>query len=87
MNAKVAKSFLHANTGILWKAGETFRGDASTVRQLVRKGFLQGDGAPRGDDADLAALTVAELRALCKQRGIDVPNRATKVKILNLLGA
>ena len=87
MNAKVINSFLHANTGVLWKAGETFRGDAFTVKQLVKQGYLQGDGAPKGDTADLAAMTVAELRALCEQRGIDVPKRSTKAKILTLLGA
>lgn len=35
----------------------------------------------------LEDMTVAELRALCEERGIDAPKRAKKAELLELLGA
>jgi len=34
---------------------------------------------------DLSALTVARLRELCDERGIEAPKRATKAQLLELL--
>lgn len=34
---------------------------------------------------DLTALTVAQLRELCDERGIEAPKRATKAQLLELL--
>lgn len=34
---------------------------------------------------DLTSLTVAELRTLCAERGIDAPKRATKARLVGLL--
>lgn len=34
---------------------------------------------------DLSALTVAQLRELCDERGIDHPSRATKAQLIQLL--
>ena len=34
---------------------------------------------------DLSALTVAQLRVLCDERGIDAPKRATKAQLAALL--
>ncbi len=36
-------------------------------------------------DADLTALTVAQLRELCGERGVDAPKRATKAQLVKLL--
>lgn len=36
-------------------------------------------------ETDLSALTVAQLKSLCADRGIDVPRRATKAQIIALL--
>ena len=35
---------------------------------------------------DYAALTVARLRELCAERGIEAPKRATKAQLIGLLG-
>lgn len=34
----------------------------------------------------LASMTAAQLRALAKKRGVDVPPKATKAKLIELLG-
>lgn len=38
------------------------------------------------ETGDLSALTVKQLRALCAERGIDAPSRATKTRLIELLG-
>ena len=40
----------------------------------------------REQGADLSALTAAQLRALCAERGIEAPRRATKAQLAELLG-
>ena len=35
---------------------------------------------------DISALTVAQLKALCDERGIDYQKKATKAQLLKLLG-
>lgn len=39
------------------------------------------------EGAELSKMTVAELRAVAKERGIEVPAKATKAKLLELIGA
>ena len=41
--------------------------------------------APDTGTVDPASLTVAELRALCHERGLDVPSKATKARLVDLL--
>lgn len=43
--------------------------------------------APAGQTPrdDLSALTVARLRELCEERGIEAPRRATKAQLVALL--
>ena len=51
--------------------------------------ILQGAERISNDEpqaVDLSALTNAELRAICEERGIEVPRRATKAQLLGLLG-
>ena len=38
------------------------------------------------ETVDFSALTVATLRALCEERGIEAPKRATKAQLIELLG-
>jgi len=37
------------------------------------------------DSQDLSALTAAQLRELCGERGIEAPKRATKAQLIALL--
>ena len=46
---------------------------------------LDGDRPVAKQPVDLAALTVAALRALCDERGIEAPRRATKAQLIDLL--
>lgn len=89
MDARVIRAFFHADTGRLWRVGDTFRGEDAAARQLAERGYLDLGGgavaAPASDAADLASLTVSELRALCAERGIDVPKRARKAELVAAL--
>ena len=40
---------------------------------------------PMDEAVDLSSLTVAALRALCEERGIDAPKCATKAQLIALL--
>lgn len=40
---------------------------------------------PEPPTADLAAMTVAQLRAMCAERGVDAPKRATKAQLIRLI--
>ena len=40
---------------------------------------------PTRDAPDLTGKTVAELRALCAERGVAAPKRATKAQLVGLL--
>lgn len=51
------------------------------VDALLNAGFTIAD---RG--TDLSEMTVAQLKALCAERGIAVPGRATKAQLIALLG-
>ena len=85
MTAEVIRAFRHTNTGRTWLVGETFEGDAGTVEQLAAMGYVAATGEHAG--ADLAALTVAELRALSSKLGVEAPPRARKAELLALLEA
>lgn len=90
VEAKVIKSFRHTNTGIVWFEGDVFKGRHDDAAQLAEMGFLDFDGcAPSeaGADADWAAMTVAELSAACAERGIEVPKKARKAELVELLAA
>lgn len=44
------------------------------------------DGAACEQGTDLMALTAAKLRAMCAERGIEPPKKATKAQLAELLG-
>lgn len=89
VEARVIKSFKHTNTGIVWFAGDTFKGSRDSAVQLAGMGYLDFDGhAPeKPEDPELATLTVAELRALCADRGVEAPNRARKADLIEAVRA
>jgi len=51
--------------------------------------IFQGAGRTGGDEGqrapDLAAMSAAQLRDLCHERGIKVPRKATKAQLQKLL--
>lgn len=54
--------------------------------RLLANGWQRVEPEQSSDDAqDLSALTVARLRELCDERGIDAPKRATKAQLIALL--
>lgn len=54
--------------------------------RLLANGWQRVEHEQSSDDAqDLFALTVARLRELCDERGIDAPKRATKAQLIALL--
>jgi len=55
--------------------------------RLLANGWQRVDSTDEQPDEDLSALTVAQLKALCSERGIDVPSRATKAQLIALLTA
>lgn len=55
--------------------------------RLLANGWQRVDSTDEQPDVDLASLTVAQLKALCSERGIDVPSRATKAQLIALLTA
>lgn len=89
VEAKVIKSFKHTNTGLIWFEGDTFRGAAEAAAQLAGRGYLDYDGHAPEEPAmpDLATLTVSELRVMCEERGIEVPNRPRKADLIEAVRA
>jgi hypothetical protein len=73
-------------------------GAPERLQSLSEGGFVQyganthadGENAPvlatEAQTGNLDALTVTELRALCAERGVVAPSRATKARLLELLG-
>lgn len=53
-----------------------------TIFQGARPTEAAADG---GGGQDLSKLTLAQLRALCAERGISAPSKANKAKLLRLL--
>ena len=66
------------------KAGDVFDATGERAAQIADRlpGYVEivGTEAP-----DYSAMRVAELRALCADRGIEVPSKATKATIIELL--
>ena len=56
---------------------------------LIANGLSESvsGGATEPHGGNLEGLTVVELRKLADERGIHVPSRATKAKLLEILGA
>ena len=56
----------------------------ATAAPLLLAAGWQPDGQP-GAEVDLTALTVAAFRAMCDERGVEAPKRATKAQLIELL--
>lgn len=96
--AKVIVPFRDRHTWVAYRVGDDYDGTPERLRQLSEGGFVQdgtnthadvesaSDGVTVAQTGNLDALTVTELRALAKERGIAVPSKATKARLLELLG-
>lgn len=91
MRCLVEYPFFVKRGGRIYEVGETFEGTASKVGWPVRHGLAsrldeKTVAAASLEAPDLGCLTVARLRVVCSERGINVPKRATKAQITALLG-
>ena len=97
--ARVLIPFRDSLTWASYDVGDEYDGTPERIQELVGGGYIQcaavttSDAENAPEDAkgaandDLGKLTVAQLRAICDERGIDVPKRASKPKLLEALGA
>ena len=96
--AKVLIRFRDIETWRLYDVGDEWEGPSERLDVLVQGGFVEKRPTTRPDaengsdevtdatEAVSADMTVAQLREIAESRGIDVPKRATKAKLLELLG-
>lgn len=74
--------------GNMVKVGEVLQFDETpaSVDRLVEIGVIKEfDPEPAAQDPSLADMTKAELTVLAQAKGIEIPNKATKAEILDLL--
>lgn len=95
--ARVLIPFRDRFTWVAYNVGDEYEGTPERVRTLSEGGFVQDGTNTHADgenaavsnldaaESNLDALTVSELRALCAERGIAVPSRATKATLIGLL--
>ncbi len=88
--AKVLIRFRDIETWRLYDVGDEWEGPSERLDVLMQGGYVDGRPPTHQDpddaaDAISADMTVAELRKVAESRGIDVPKRATKKKLLELL--
>ena len=87
MRATVLRPFFVERGGHIFEVGEAFDGTPTQVAKLVSRGLVAAsqDAVPAAE-TDLSGLTVAELKSLCGERGLEFPKKATKAQLLALLG-
>lgn len=97
--ATVTTPFRDRETWRVYDAGDEYGGTPERISELVAGGYVQSGLVARDEQekaaevptmaqsGNLDGLTVAELRKLAEERGIDVPRRAAKAKLLETLGA
>lgn len=69
------------------RTGATYEPSSRFVAEMMAKdpALVPLGAAEPEPTQDLSALTVAQLRELCGERGIEAPKRATKAQLLELL--
>lgn len=79
----VRKPFYDRREKVDRNVGDTFSATEERAAQIDRTipGFITYSEAAE----DYSSMTVPQLRELCKERGIEVPRRASKATIVSLL--
>ena len=72
------------------RPGDEFEATEARYEHIAKKlpGYVElaePDSQVEAEAHDHSAMKVSELRALCAKRGIDVPAKATKAQIIELL--
>ena len=95
--ARVVTPFRDRETWRAYAVGDEWDGTQERLRELCEGGYVDsGLIAHSGEEnvsespsapqtANLEGLTVAQLRDMCAERGIEVPKRVTKAKLQSLL--
>ena len=96
--ARVLVPFRDRETWVAYRPGDDYAGTPERLRELERAGIVQS-GLVVGEDekvlaestteaqrGNLDGLSVAELRALAAERGIAVPKRASKARLVEMVG-
>ena len=96
--AKVIKPFRDCVTWLAYDVGDEWEGPSERLDKLYEGGFIQkrlithSDGENgSGTSTDVlesfsSDMTVTQLREIADSRGIDVPKRAKKAELLEILG-
>lgn len=97
--ARVITPFRDRETWRVYAAGDEYGGTPERIRELVRGGYVESglvaqeatdnvsDKPTGGESVNLDVLTVDELRSLAEERGVELPSRARKSEIVEILGA
>jgi len=97
--ARVTKQFRDRETWVAYEVGDDWEGSPERLEALSKAGYVQSgliahDGKENGSDGRIdtaesisADMTVAQLREIANSRGVEVPKRVSKERLLEILGA
>lgn len=97
--AKVIIPFRDRETWVAYKVGDEYDGTPERIQELAEGGYVQfgliaHEGKENGSDGRTAPaesisadMTVAQLREVAISRGVEVPKRVSKERLLEILGA
>lgn len=97
--AKVVKPFRDRETWVAYAVGDEWEGAPERFKALSEGGYVQSgliahDGRENGSDGRTdhaesisSDMTVAQLREVAIRRGVEVPKRVSKERLLEILGA
>jgi len=80
----VVKGFRDLQEHVDRSQGETFQ--ATEERAAYIDARLPGYVTYQTEEPDLTSLTLAELKELAEERGVELPKNAKKAKVIELIG-